>query len=150
MRQVRVLASQIGESVDGNREVRIYGTHNYHLAHFSQILGKLFTIRLNIFQQKFLMKFINNFLNQLPPIMFYAVGGVLVIQGHLSMGALVAALTAYKDLVAPWKSFWRTTSSIRMPRFATNRFWKTLIHRILFSRYRLSKTNRRASTATSA
>ncbi len=103
VRQVRVLASQIGESVDGNREVRIYGTHNYHLAHFSQILGKLFTIRLNIFQQKFLMKFINNFLNQLPPIMFYAVGGILVIQGHLSMGALVAALTAYKDLVAPWK-----------------------------------------------
>ncbi|MEH6576316.1 MAG: ABC transporter transmembrane domain-containing protein [Amphritea sp.] len=103
VKQVRVLASKIGESVDGNREVRTNGTQQYHLAHFSQILGELFTIRLNIFQQKFLMKFINNFLNQLPPIMFYAVGGVLVINGQLSMGALVAALTAYKDLVSPWK-----------------------------------------------
>ena len=103
VRQVRVLASKIGESVDGNREVRIHGTQQYHQAHFSHILGQLFTIRLNIFQQKFLMKFINNFLNQLPPIMFYAVGGVLVINGQLSIGALVAALTAYKDLVSPWK-----------------------------------------------
>lgn len=103
VRQVRVLASKIGESVDGNREIRIHGTQQYHQAHFSQILGQLFIIRLNIFQQKFLMKFINNFLNQLPPIMFYAVGGVLVINGHLSIGALVAALTAYKDLVSPWK-----------------------------------------------
>ncbi|MEH6579969.1 MAG: ABC transporter transmembrane domain-containing protein [Amphritea sp.] len=103
VKQVRVLASKLGESVDGNREVRIYGTQQYHLAHYSQILGQLFAIRLNIFQQKFLMKFINNFLNQLPPIMFYAVGGMLVINGQLSMGALVAALAAYKDLVSPWK-----------------------------------------------
>lgn len=103
IRQVRVLAGKIGEAVDGNREVRIHGTQQYHQAQFSKILGQLFSIRLDIFQQKFLMKFINNFLNQLPPIMFYAVGGVLVIQGQLSIGALVAALTAYKDLISPWK-----------------------------------------------
>lgn len=100
---VRHFSGQIGESVDGQRDIKINGTQAYHLAHFSKTLGHLFTIRLNIFQQKFFMKFINNFLNQLPPILFYAVGGILVIQGQLSIGALVAALTAFKDLVSPWK-----------------------------------------------
>ncbi len=100
---VRHFSGQIGESVDGQREIKLQGTQRYHLAQFSDTLGKLFKIRFDIFKQKFLMKFINNFLNQLPPILFYAVGGILVIKGQLSIGALVAALAAYKDLVSPWK-----------------------------------------------
>jgi len=100
---VRHFSGQIGESVDGHRDIKLNGTQAYHLAHFSHTLGNLFKIRLDIFQQKFFMKFINNFLNQLPPILFYAVGGILVIQGQLSIGALVAALAAFKDVVSPWK-----------------------------------------------
>lgn len=100
---VRHFAGQIGESIDGNRDIQLNGTQRYHLAQFSNTLGRLFQIRFDIFKQKFFMKFINNFLNQLPPIMFYAVGGILVIKGQLTIGALVAALTAYKDLVSPWK-----------------------------------------------
>jgi putative ABC transport system ATP-binding protein len=49
------------------------------------------------------MKFINNFINQLTPFFFYAIGGLLVIAGDLSIGALVAAISAYKDLTSPWK-----------------------------------------------
>jgi ABC-type bacteriocin/lantibiotic exporter with double-glycine peptidase domain len=100
---VRKLSGQIGESVDGHREIKLHGTQRFHLANFSHALGKLFKIRFDIFQQKYLMKFINNFLNQLPPILFYAIGGILVIQGKITIGALVAALAAYKDLVSPWK-----------------------------------------------
>lgn len=103
VQHVRLFATQIGESVDGSREILVYGTQNYHLAQFSKTLGLLFKIRLKIFKQKFLMKFINNLLNQLPPILFYVVGGVLIINGELTIGALVAILTAYKDLVPPWK-----------------------------------------------
>jgi len=100
---IRRFSGQIGEVVDGQRDVKLNGTHRFHLAQFSHTLGRLFKVRLDIFKQKFLMKFINNFLNQLPPIMFYALGGILVIRGELSIGALVAALAAYKDLVSPWK-----------------------------------------------
>jgi len=100
---VRHFSGQIGESVDGQRDIKLNGTQAYHLAHFSHTLGNLFKIRLDIFKQKFFMKFINNLLNQLPPILFYAVGGILVIQGELSIGALVAALAAFKDVVSPWK-----------------------------------------------
>jgi ABC-type transport system involved in cytochrome bd biosynthesis fused ATPase/permease subunit len=37
------------------------------------------------------------------PLMFYSIGGYLVIQGQLSVGALTAALGAHKDMSAPWK-----------------------------------------------
>ena len=35
--------------------------------------------------------------------MFYSIGGILAIKGDISIGALVAALAAYKDLMVPWK-----------------------------------------------
>ena len=37
------------------------------------------------------------------PFFFYSVGGYLAINGQISVGALVAALAAYKDLSSPWK-----------------------------------------------
>ncbi|MEY8842022.1 cyclic nucleotide-binding domain-containing protein, partial [Cribrihabitans sp. XS_ASV171] len=40
---------------------------------------------------------------QMTPFLFYSVGGYLVIQGQVTVGALVAALAAYKDLSSPWK-----------------------------------------------
>src|SRR5262249_45262376 len=59
-----------------------------------------------IFQRKFFVKFLNNFLNQLTPFFFFSIGGYLVIRGGpdgLSVGALAAVLLAYKDLASPFK-----------------------------------------------
>lgn len=60
-------------------------------------------IRLQLHRIKFFMKALNNFLTALTPLFFYSLGGYLVIQGDLSLGALVAALAAYKDFSAPLK-----------------------------------------------
>ncbi|WP_020680316.1 ABC transporter transmembrane domain-containing protein [Marinobacterium rhizophilum] len=103
VRTVRHFSQRIGESVDGMMEIRLHGTRPYHLAEFSKILGELFRIRLDIYKKKFFMKFINNLINQLTPLMFYSIGGVLAIRGDLTIGALVAAVAAHKDLAAPWK-----------------------------------------------
>lgn len=103
VKRVRRLSERIGESVDGVRDIRVNGTVRYTLAEFSHQLGSIFWIRLEIYKKKFFIKFLNNFINQLTPFFFYAIGGVLVLQGELSIGALVAALSAFKDLTAPWK-----------------------------------------------
>jgi len=103
VKRVRRLSERIGETVDGVRDIRINGTVRYTLAEFSHQLGAIFWIRLEIYKKKFFIKFLNNFINQLTPFFFYAIGGVLVLQGNLSIGALVAALSAFKDLTAPWK-----------------------------------------------
>jgi ABC-type multidrug transport system fused ATPase/permease subunit len=64
-------------------------------------------IRRRIHRSKYFIKALNNFLVALTPFFFYAIGGWLVIEGRLSLGALVAALGAYKDFTAPVKELFR-------------------------------------------
>ncbi|MEO9649581.1 MAG: ABC transporter transmembrane domain-containing protein [Roseobacter sp.] len=101
--QVRAFASEIGETAAGITDLRTNGGWRYRLAGFTDRLGQLFEIRFQIYQKKFFMKFLNNFITQLTPFFFYSVGGILAIRGDITVGALVAALAAYKDLSSPWR-----------------------------------------------
>ena len=103
IQEVRKFAADIGETAAAVSEIRTNGGLRYRMSLFSNRLGKLYDIRFEIFQKKFFMKFLNNFINQLTPLFFYGVGGYLAINGQISVGALVAALAAYKDLSSPWK-----------------------------------------------
>ena len=99
----RQLAGRISECVDGIVEIHANDTSNYERAEISSRLGTLLRIRLEIYQRKFLIKFVNNFLSQVTPFLFFALGGYLVIAGRLDIGALVAVIAAYKDLPTPVK-----------------------------------------------
>ena len=101
--EVRALSAEIGETAAGITDLRTNGGWRYRLAGFTDRLGQLFTLRFEIYQKKYFMKFLNNFITQLTPFFFYAVGGYLAIRGQITVGALVAALAAYKDLSSPWK-----------------------------------------------
>ncbi len=103
VREVRSLSGRISEVVGGIQDIHANDASAYLMSDVAGRLGKIFIIRFEIYQRKFFMKFVNNFLNQLTPFFFFSIGGYLVIQGDLSAGALVAALAAYKDLAAPWK-----------------------------------------------
>jgi putative ABC transport system ATP-binding protein len=99
----RQLAGRIAEVADGAIEVHAHDTSNYERAEISSRLGRIFRIRFEFYQRKFLIKFLNNFLSQVAPFLFYLVGGYLVIQGKLDIGTLVAVIAAYKDLPSPIK-----------------------------------------------
>ncbi len=101
--RMRNLAENLGEVVAGINEVHINDNSTFFRDHFSKLLGGIFNIRVQIYKKKFLIKFLNNSFAQLTPFLFFLVGGLLVIRGELSVGALVAALAAYKDLSPPWK-----------------------------------------------
>ncbi|MGI9301674.1 MAG: ABC transporter transmembrane domain-containing protein [Gammaproteobacteria bacterium] len=100
---VRDLAAGIGDSIAGATEIHAHDTSRYERATVTRRLGSIFDVRLRIFKKKFFIKFLNNFLAQLAPFFFYSAGGYFVIRGELSLGALIAALAAYKDLASPWK-----------------------------------------------
>ena len=113
--EVRQFASEIGETAAAISDIRTNGGSRYRLSMFSNRLGKLYDIRFEIYQKKFFMKFLNNFINQLTPFFFYSVGGYLTIKGHITVGALVAALAAFKDMSSPWKEllmFYNTTQDV--------------------------------------
>jgi putative ABC transport system ATP-binding protein len=99
----RHLAGRIAEVADGVIEVHANDTSNYERAEISSRLGRIFRIRFEFFQRKFMIKFLNNFLSQVAPFLFYLVGGYLVIAGRLDIGTLVAVIAAYKDLPSPIK-----------------------------------------------
>jgi putative ABC transport system ATP-binding protein len=69
----------------------------------SDRLARIFFIRFDFYQWKFMVKFINNFLAQFTPFVFYLGGGILAIRGNLDIGQLVAVIAAYKDLPGPIK-----------------------------------------------
>ena len=103
VRNIRRIADRVGETIAGVVEVHANDTSAWHLSDISDRLHTNFEIRYAIFKRKFMIKFVNNFLNQLTPFLFYSIGGYLVIIGNISFGALVAVIAAYKDLAAPWK-----------------------------------------------
>ncbi len=103
IRMVRIVADKVQESAAGLSEIQANDTVKLQLTGFAHILGIIYDIRYEIYQRKFFVKFLNNFIGQLTPFFFYAIGGYLVIRGSLTFGALVAVLAAYKDLASPWK-----------------------------------------------
>lgn len=103
VRTTRRLADRIGETIAGRVDIRVNDAAPHQLANLSGWLGRIYELRFDIYNRKFFVKFLNNFINQITPFFFYAIGGFLVIEGQLSLGSLVAVLAAYKDLSAPWK-----------------------------------------------
>ena len=100
---VRQLSEHIGESVSGIVDIHAHDTGMRELSRFADRLGAIYQIRYEIYRRKFFIKFLNNFIDKLTPFFFFSIGGYLVINGFLTIGALVAVLAAYKDLAGPWK-----------------------------------------------
>ena len=103
LREVRRLSDHLGESVGGIVDVHANDASNYELSRFADRLGVIYRIRLELFRRKYVIKFLNNFIDKLAPFFFYLIGGILVLQGDITLGALVAVIGAHKEMAAPWK-----------------------------------------------
>src|SRR5260370_3583103 len=115
VRTVRQVADRVHESATGIADILANDTAKLQLAGFAHLLGTIYGIRFEIFQRKFFVKFLNNFLNQLTPFFFFSIGGYLVIRRRpcrLFVGALAAVLLAYKDLASPGKELVRFYSML--------------------------------------
>src|SRR5215470_9976426 len=99
----RQLAGRIAETADGVNEIHVHGAANYERADISDRLGRIFKIRFDLYQKKFVAKFWNNILSQATPFAIYLVGGYFAITGQMDVGAVVGVLLAYKDLPSPIK-----------------------------------------------
>lgn len=99
----RQLAGRIAESVDGAIEIHANDTSNYERADIIDRLGSIFQIRFELYQRKFLVKYINNMLAQTTPFLYFVIGGYLALKGEFDVGTLLAVISAYKDLPSPIK-----------------------------------------------
>jgi putative ABC transport system ATP-binding protein len=105
VRMVRGLSDRIQESVGGLQEIYANDTTAYESGRFRQQLQRIFRIRLNIYNLKYLIKWINNFLEKFGQFLLLLVGGWLIIHHpeSFNLGILVAFLQAYGQLNEPWR-----------------------------------------------
>jgi putative ABC transport system ATP-binding protein len=99
----RRLAGRVAEIADGLEAVHVHNTSAWERAEIGQRLYELFDVRFQIYRRKFIVKFLNNFLSQLTPFLFYSVGGFFALRGTLDIGQLVAVIAAYRELPPPLK-----------------------------------------------
>ena len=100
----RQLSGRVTEIVEGIETVHAFDTSNFERADIADRLATLFRIRFDIYSWKFKIKFLNNFLAQITPFLFYLLGGYLAISGRLDVGQLVSVIAAYKELPGPLKA----------------------------------------------
>ncbi len=105
VRLVRGLSDRIQESVGGLQEIYANDTAAYESGRFRHLLQGIFRIRLNIYNLKYLIKWINNFLEKFGQFLLLLVGGWLIINHPetFNLGILVAFLQAYGQLNEPWR-----------------------------------------------
>ncbi len=103
VKATRALASDIGDAIGGVSDIHSDANSLYHRSRIAQKLGVLYGLRFEIYRRKFAIKFVNSFLNHVTPFFFYLFGGWLVLQGELTIGALVATLAAFREMASPWR-----------------------------------------------
>lgn len=100
IKEVRQLGRHLSDQLQGLEGLPL-------LAPTSASFRELEQVRRRIFRLKYFIKALNNFLTALTPFLFYSLGGYFVIEGRISLGALVAVLAAHKDFSAPLKELFR-------------------------------------------
>jgi putative ABC transport system ATP-binding protein len=105
VRLVRGISDRIQESVGGIQEIYVNDTTAYEAGGYRGHLQRIFRVRLRIYNLKYLIKWINNFLEKFGQFLLLLVGGFLIIErpGSFDVGALVAFLQAYGQLNEPWR-----------------------------------------------
>lgn len=111
IKEVRQLGRELGDQLRG-QQVNPAG-----LLIAGESFRELEYVRKKIFRLKFFIKALNNFLTALTPFLFYSLGGYFVIEGRITLGALVAVLAAHKDFSAPLKelfNYYQTLEDTRI------------------------------------
>jgi ABC-type multidrug transport system fused ATPase/permease subunit len=103
---VRGLSDRIQESTSGLQEIHANDTLAFESSGYRGQLKRIFKVRMRIYSLKYLVKWLNNFLEKLGIFFLLLIGGWLIIAHPTSsfdIGALVAFLEAYRQLNEPWR-----------------------------------------------
>lgn len=102
-RLMRGLGERIDETFHLVADIHANDQTRWTRAWLGLHLGEILAVRFDLYRRKYAIKAINNFIQALGPILFYAIGGLLVLEGRLDLGTLVAAVAAHRGLATPWE-----------------------------------------------
>jgi putative ABC transport system ATP-binding protein len=103
IRQVRKFSIHVEETSNNLQEIKTNQLEKQFEGRALEFLNQIYDVKVKIAQLKFLAKSSTNFFSNFIPFLFYAIGGYFVLNGELTLGALVAVLAAHKELSSPWR-----------------------------------------------
>jgi putative ABC transport system ATP-binding protein len=103
IKTTRSMANSVNEAVSGIYEIHSNASYTIEEKRFGLYVQRLYDILKRLFIIKYGIKFANNLFQSIGPILLFLVGGYLAINGHFTLGALVAFLSAYEKVYDPWK-----------------------------------------------
>jgi ABC-type bacteriocin/lantibiotic exporter with double-glycine peptidase domain len=86
-------------------------------ASYRDRLNRVYRTRLQYYALKYLIKFLNNLLNQVAPLSVLMVGGYLVIGGATTIGTVVAFISGFRRLADPSRellTYYRLAAATRV------------------------------------
>jgi ABC-type multidrug transport system fused ATPase/permease subunit len=81
---------------------------------FTRMVNRAFDLRIRIYRMKFFLTALGNFLDALGPLIVFAVGGWLVINGRIPVSTIVVFISGVQKVSDPWDqliTFYRTASN---------------------------------------
>ncbi len=97
----RSMSNVVSEAISGVHEIQGNASYRLEMDKFGLFADRLFFLAKRMFLYKFGIKFFNNFFQNMGPFFLFLVGGYLTIQGQLTLGALVAFLSAFEKIYDP-------------------------------------------------
>jgi len=99
----RSMSNVVSEAISGIHEIQGNASFRLETDKFGHFADRLFSLAKRMYLYKFGIKFYNNFFQDMGPFFLFLVGGYLTIQGQLTLGALVAFLSAFEKIYDPVK-----------------------------------------------
>jgi ABC-type multidrug transport system fused ATPase/permease subunit len=99
----RSMSNVVSEAISGIHEIQGNASYRLETDKFGHFADRLFFLAKRMFLYKFGIKFFNNFFQDMGPFFLFLVGGYFTIQGQLTLGALVAFLSAFEKIYDPVK-----------------------------------------------
>lgn len=103
IKTTRIMANSVNEAISGIYEIHSNASYEIEQKRLGRYVQRLYDILKKLFIIKYGIKFANNLFQSIGPILLFLVGGYLAINGHFTLGALVAFLSAYEKVYDPWK-----------------------------------------------
>ncbi|HEB50343.1 MAG TPA: ABC transporter ATP-binding protein [Desulfobulbus sp.] len=103
IRTTRAMANVVNEAISGIHEIHSNASFELEEKRLTGFIQTLYRQLRRLFIVKYGIKFSNNLFQSFGPFILFLVGGYLAINGHFSLGALVAFLSAYEKVYDPWK-----------------------------------------------
>jgi len=100
---IRQMSNVVNETVSGIQDVKSYGGTDFEVRRLHVYINKLYTSLKQLFLLKYAIKFTDNLFQSFGPMILFLVGGILIIRGQFTLGALVAFLSAYEKIYDPWR-----------------------------------------------